>query len=134
MLGRLNAFVPQLAAANAALASAIATRGPAEFDVEQLAAEDAPHVEMELACGVLELRDAAAQQAAERALAGGALVQADGSSSDSESSDESDSDNEAACDNTTAGDNAVRPQQAAPQQKQTQKRARIEVLPPQQQP
>ena len=129
VLGRLQAFVPQLAAANAALASAMATRPAHEFQVEHLVpagSDDAcghddadddgdgddkecgTHVAMEIACGVVELRDAAAQAAAERAMAPGAppFVLPSGFT-DSESDGDSDSDAGEASGEQAAGDGAT---------------------------
>jgi hypothetical protein len=102
VLGRLQSFVPQLAAANVALAAAMATRPAHEFDVEYVeprgeggeGGEAAPHIEMDIACGVVELRDEAAAAAAERAMAGGAhpLPLASGfTDSEDDFDDESDS-------------------------------------------
>ena len=46
---------------------------PAEsFDIEHLeGGEEAPHIEMDLSCGILDLRDEAALAAAEQQLAAG---------------------------------------------------------------
>jgi hypothetical protein len=123
VLGRLQAFVPQLAAANVALATAMATRPAHEFDVEYVqpsgqGGEAAPHIEMDIACGVLELRDEAAAAAAERALAGGAhpLPLASGftdsdddfdEDDDDDDSEESDSDAEAMEEGATAARGAA---------------------------
>ena len=119
MLGRLSAFVPQLGAANAALEAAMQSRPAHEFDLEHLEAEDSPHVEMELVCGVVELSDQAAQLAAERALAG---VQPLHCPSGDEGSDNS-------------GDDSSEEEEeeggpAPPRAATTQKRSRIEELPP----
>jgi hypothetical protein len=91
VLGRLGAFVPQLAAANESLQAALRSQPASDFDVEAVA-EGGAHVEMDLACGVLELRDENAEAAAEAALAGGAAQVAAvlPSESDSDSSDEED--------------------------------------------
>lgn len=71
LLARAAAFLPDLAAANEALAAAVAAGAPpSAFDVEAVD-DGAPHVEMEVACGVVDLKDAAALAAAEAALAAG---------------------------------------------------------------
>ena len=89
---------------------------------------------MELACGVVELNDAAAEAAAERACAGGggggALAAAAGasSSSESEESEESESDADAAAGG--GGERGPPPQgaQAGARGEARGKRPRIEVL------
>jgi len=94
LLARAAAFLPNLAAANDALAAAVAAGAPpSTFDVEAVD-EGAPHVAMEVACGVVELGDDAALAAAEAALAaggpGGLPLEASTPSSSSESESESD--------------------------------------------
>ena len=93
--------MPQLAAANQALAAELAHRSAQEFDVEHLSdgeegeegeGEEGPHVSMELACGVIDLRTEEAAAAVEHALAaahGAAVLQCDGSDSESETESES---------------------------------------------
>ena len=138
VLGRLQAFVPALAEANAALAAAMATAPPHAFDIE-LHGEDGEeedetreHIAMELACGVVELNDAAAEAAAERACAGGggggalAMPAGASSSSDSDDSDDSDSDADAAAGD---GGGGGPPQGARAAKGEARgKRSRIEVL------
>jgi hypothetical protein len=90
--------VPQLAAANAELASALSTRPASDFDVESVD-EGGRHIEMDLACGVLDLRDEAAQQAAQLAmdnqpLAEHVLPTGDTSSDDDEEDEDSEDDAE----------------------------------------
>ena len=84
----------------------MATAPPNAFDVELQGSEGEDgetreHIAMELACGVVELKDGAAEAAAERACAGGAGGAAfpgvaTASDSDSDESDSSDSDDDAA--------------------------------------
>lgn len=92
MLARLSAFVPALAAANAQLPAAqpggvgpasdvVAVPvddeaddendGDASEDDSEEAGAPGPHVSMELACGVVDLLDAKALEAAEKAIANG---------------------------------------------------------------
>ena len=93
--------MPQLAAANQALAAELAHRPAQEFEVEHLSdgeegeeeeeGEEGPHVSMELACGVLDLRTEEAAAAVERALAAGRgseVLQSDGSDSDTQEEEE----------------------------------------------
>lgn len=73
---------------------------PAEdFDIEHLGeGEDSAHIEMDLTCGILDLKDEAAVAAAEQRLAGGgpdeALLAAAGGLSSSESDSDSSEDEE----------------------------------------
>ena len=62
--------------ANAELARAAATR-PEDLDIEHIQ-EGAPHVEMDLACGVLDLKDEAAAARAEAAMQCGPTPQMGG--------------------------------------------------------
>ncbi|PNH00571.1 hypothetical protein TSOC_001044 [Tetrabaena socialis] len=104
VLGQLAAFLPQLALENERLRQQMQTRPAAEFDIEHVGEGDseAPYIEMDLACGVLELRDEAALRAAERAMevpgdflaAGGEASSSAGSSSDDDSDEDGDDDTE----------------------------------------
>lgn len=96
LAARLAAFLPELAAANAALDAAVAAGQGDEFNVEAVT-EGGAHVAMEVACGVVDLQDSAALAAAEAALAkggggGGGVedINASPSSASSESSDDGD--------------------------------------------
>ena len=90
---RVAAFLPTLAAANDALAADVAAGRGDDHNVECVD-EGAPHVEMDVAAGVLELGDAAAVRAAEAAVARGndddgpMAAQAAASSSESDSDDD----------------------------------------------
>ena len=137
MLGRLQAFVPALAEANAALAAAMATAAPDAFAVELQGGEGdegetRAHIAMEIACGVVELKDAAAQAAAERACAGGAAggARAGATCSDSDSDDSDDSESES--DEEAGEEGAGGAEGAGPPQGRKgaarDKRPRIEVL------
>jgi len=67
LAARLAAFLPELAAANAAFAAA---PSGSDFDIESVREGEA-HVEMEVACGVIDLKDEGAVRAAEAAVARG---------------------------------------------------------------
>lgn len=76
LLGRLNAFLPAMQSANVALEERIAREGSSAVDVESipdkhgdLNGDVGPQIEFDLACGVLDLNDACAERAAERAAA-----------------------------------------------------------------
>lgn len=90
---RVAAFLPTLAAANDALAADVAAGRGDDHNVECVD-EGAPHVEIDVAAGVLELGDAAAVRAAEAAVARGndddgpMAAQAAASSSESDSDDD----------------------------------------------
>ena len=59
-LARVREFLPALASANEELSR----REPASVDIETLTPGSAQHVELDLTCGLLDLKDAAAQEAA----------------------------------------------------------------------
>ena len=63
VLARARAFLPALEAANRELAG----KDPAALDMEQQLAPGSTHIQLDLSCGVLELRDGAAQTAAAQA-------------------------------------------------------------------
>ncbi|KAG2499328.1 hypothetical protein HYH03_002905 [Edaphochlamys debaryana] len=115
MLDQLAAFLPRLAQENKKLEEELQAQPPAEpgFVLERVDDEAGPaaaagepeaaegegggegtYIEMDLACGVLDLRDDAALQAAEAAMAGrgGALLGQGAADSGSDDSDDSDSD------------------------------------------
>ena len=90
LLARVAQFLPRMAAANEQLVAAAAAAPPGTFDVEAVAEGEA-HVEMDLACGVLDLKDDGAVVAAERALAsGGGVDDGGGPGAGETSSDEED--------------------------------------------
>lgn len=74
LLGRLQTFLPSMAAANAQLEQEAAAAPQGAFDIEQLAPDAEQHIAFDLACGVLDLRDEAAVRAAERAIALGSVL------------------------------------------------------------
>ena len=86
-----------MAAANEKLTKDMQNQPAENFDVEVIGEGDSQHVEMDIACGVLELKDDAAEQAAEAVMAAGQCLDAKSAQGDSssDSSDESsDSDEE----------------------------------------
>ena len=66
MLGRLQSFLPAMQKANEDLEQTAADE-PDSCNIESVA-EGAPHIEMNLACGVLDLKDSSAAAAAQRAV------------------------------------------------------------------
>ena len=66
LLGRLQSFLPAMQKANEELELA-AAKEPESCNIESVA-QDAPHIEMNLACGVLDLKDDSAAAAAQRAV------------------------------------------------------------------
>ncbi|GLI68860.1 hypothetical protein VaNZ11_013405 [Volvox africanus] len=93
VLGKLATFLPQLASENERLQQQMQDRPAEEFDIEHVDGdEDGPYIEMDLACGILELRDEAALRAAERAMNGQEGAFHKGESSSSSSIDDSASD------------------------------------------
>lgn len=94
---RVAAFLPTLAAANDALAADVAAGRGDAHNVECVD-EGQPHVEMDVAAGVLELGDDAAVRAAEAAVARGGgdngLAAGGASSAETSSDSETESDEE----------------------------------------
>ena len=89
LLGRLQTFLPSMAASNVQLEQEAAAAPQGAFDIEQLAPEAEQHIAFDLACGVLDLKDDAAVRAAERAIALGSVpveTLSGGSSSDEDTS------------------------------------------------
>lgn len=113
--------MPQLAAANAELASALSTRPASDFDVEAVG-EGGAHIQMDLSCGVLDLRDEAAQQAAQLAMAHQPLTEHILSTGDASSDSSSDDEDEDGHDTEVAGGGSGGP---PPRE---QRRRRIEEL------
>ncbi|PNW85025.1 hypothetical protein CHLRE_03g168500v5 [Chlamydomonas reinhardtii] len=116
MLEQLAAFLPQMAKENQKLQQELQSRPAAEFDIEAVDEEaEGPYIEMDLACGVLELRDAAALAAAERAMQGqgglelgeGGAAEASSSSSDDDSDDDSDEDSDEDSEDASEGQAAA---------------------------
>jgi len=66
LLGRLQSFLPAMQKANHELELAAAEE-PETCNIENVA-EGTPHIEMNLACGVLDLKDSSAAAAAQRAV------------------------------------------------------------------
>eukprot|EP00798_Chlamydomonas_sp_ICE-L_P003466 gene3466-13526_t len=105
VLGRLKDFLPGLAAANQKLEAEMkvgqdrpasefdieADRPASEFDIEAVSAsqenEEAPVIQMDLMCGLLDLKNEESIRAAERAALEGSLAAEHSSTSDDESSD-----------------------------------------------
>lgn len=123
--------------ANAALGAQLRAQPAEKFDIEHLEADGAPHIEMDLACGVMDLKDSAAEAAAERTMQSAAVGLAD---AQSDSPSDSDSDGSLSSDgegvdpdgqDASRGGAPVRPSgKKAGRQRQgsEQKRARITEL------
>ena len=94
VLSRVKDFLPQMAAANEKLTKDMQSQPAENFDVEAVGEGDSQHVEMDIACGVLELKDNAAEQAAEAVMAG-QCPDTESAQGDSSSSDSSDADSDA---------------------------------------
>ncbi len=75
VLLRAREFLPQIERANKELSDAMLTRPPEAFDIEVLENDENDHVELELACGILELKDDATCNAAEMAVKIGGCLQ-----------------------------------------------------------
>lgn len=62
-LDRARAFLPAMAAANQQLSG----QAPGSLDIEALDPSSTQHIELDLSCGLYDLRDSAAQTAAAQA-------------------------------------------------------------------
>lgn len=69
VLERVKAFLPSMQQANEQLQHTVANE-PKDVDIESVE-EGRPHIEMDLACGVLDLKDERAVSAAEKSLQNG---------------------------------------------------------------
>lgn len=89
VLDRVKAFLPEMAAANDQLQQAMADKPAGQFDIEEVDDEAEKYIEMDLSCGVVDLKDDSAVLAAERAIAAGGgagpMHAEDDASSDSDS-------------------------------------------------
>ncbi len=104
VLAHLRTFLPQMQSANEMLSQHPASEPavsisnmqeePAQLEQDT---EDGTlqHIQMDIACGVVDLKDAAALQAAEDAINGVGTEAVTGSRSDSDSNNESDSNSDA---------------------------------------
>jgi hypothetical protein len=88
LLGKLQTFLPELEKANQKLSAEMAVRPASEFDIENVEEGQGPHIEMDLACGVIELKDKAAEEAAEGAVACSGRVEESGCDDDEDSSED----------------------------------------------
>lgn len=87
LLGKLKQFIPELEKANQKLEAEMSVRPASEFDVENVE-EGQAHIEMDLACGIIDLKDRAAEEAAEGAVASGGRVDEDSCDDDDEETSE----------------------------------------------
>ncbi|KAL4419374.1 hypothetical protein ABPG77_002901 [Micractinium sp. CCAP 211/92] len=95
LLDRLQAFLPTLEAANADLQHQLETGGGEQVAMERGSDDEreGPYVEMDLACGLFDLKDPAAVAAAEAAMVNrGVAVEAYGAGSGNSSSDDTSDD------------------------------------------
>ena len=93
VLGRLQDFLPKMQAANEQLERRLQSGAAraADVDIEAVDARaGGPVIKMDLACGLFDVKDARALEAAERALEAGPLAQP-GSDGEDDSSDDDDS-------------------------------------------
>lgn len=111
VLERVKKFLPSLQQANAQLAERLSEQ-PESLDIENVE-EGAPHIEMDLACGVVDLKDQHAEAAALRAMHSGTAVSLGGcspedssSNSSSSSDDKDDESNEIGTRQANAGEAA----------------------------
>lgn len=66
LLSKARSFLPSLRLANEQLKVAVAEDQAGNPDIETLSSETGPHIELDLACGVLDLQNEAAEAAAHR--------------------------------------------------------------------
>ncbi|KAF5829993.1 hypothetical protein DUNSADRAFT_15187 [Dunaliella salina] len=99
VLDRLKQFIPQIQLANQELEQQLQGSNPQEFDIEGVEeGQEGGYIEMDLTCGLLDLKDADAVRAAEQALVRGQSIpggeDADASTSSDSSTEEEDSSSE----------------------------------------
>ncbi|KAL6765740.1 hypothetical protein V8C86DRAFT_2448689 [Haematococcus lacustris] len=101
VLDQVRKFIPSLQAANKALERELEVRPASDLDIEHVD-EGGAHIEMDLACGVFDLKDEQAVAAAEQAMARAKteVVQSISSCSSSSSS------NDSSCKTDEEGDDA----------------------------
>ena len=107
MLERLQQFLPELTKANQELEEAMKRDPQKNYQLDDVEDKDAQHIEMNLGLGVFELKDEAAQKAAEKMMAMGGGLDAviesyDGGEESSDSEDDHHED--FSCPNKTSGD------------------------------
>jgi len=112
VFSKLQDFLPKMQAANEHLEGELKVRPAAEFDVEGVPeGQESNYIEMDLACGLVDLKDDAAVQAAEAAAAVGGFEEPgvfeayEGGNCSSSSGGSSSSDEDS--DNSDDGDHAV---------------------------
>uniref|UniRef100_A0A7R9VXU8 Uncharacterized protein n=1 Tax=Chlamydomonas euryale TaxID=1486919 RepID=A0A7R9VXU8_9CHLO len=112
IFSKLQDFLPKMQAANEHLEGELKVRPAAEFDVEGVPeGQESNYIEMDLACGLVDLKDDAAVQAAEAAAAVGGFEEPgvfeayEGGNCSSSSGGSSSSDEDS--DNSDDGDHAV---------------------------
>lgn len=125
LLGRLQQFLPAMQSANAQLATAPGAKAAPgaldiryrEVDSDEEESDDSaaePHIVMDLACGVFDLKDEAAMAAAARQMSsagGGMPMQAAGDTSSSDDNSDEDSDEQ---ENEGAGEEPQHGEGASP--------------------
>uniref|UniRef100_A0A7S0VP48 Uncharacterized protein n=1 Tax=Polytomella parva TaxID=51329 RepID=A0A7S0VP48_9CHLO len=94
LLDKLGQFMPQMEAANKKLEETIKANPANDFDIETLNSENDNYIEMDLACGILELKDMAGLKAAEAAMNGQSAIQIEKFSASDDGSDTESSDSE----------------------------------------
>jgi len=99
VLDRLKQFIPRIQEANQELEQQLQGSNPRDFDIEGVEeGQEGGYIEMDLTCGLLDLKNADAIQAAEQALVNGQSIpggnDADASTSSESSTEEEDSGSE----------------------------------------
>lgn len=103
VLERVKAFLPSLQQANVQLQHTLASQ-PEAVDIENVV-EGRPHIEMDLACGVLDLKDERAVSAAEKSLQDGQAAE-DWLPGHAEKSSDDDQDEDSYKDGSTVSEGA----------------------------
>jgi len=127
VMSRLQSFLPELSAANETLLERLKTEGAETLDIEHLPEEGAAHIEMDLQCGVFDLKTSDAANKAARHV-GSAAIPLQSSHKGADDEDEADLEDFISSDDDDSSDEDPGDVITQLKTKQTKKRSRIVEL------